>query len=136
MRLIHAALAIILVLCLAGVSGAAVTGKGGKKGKHLVHGRVVSVQMDANNKGSGTITVLVHHHKKGEKGGTAEAPVEKTFKVSAGTKFTILSGKKGAVQQQAADASALQKGDHVLISGGTNATDVKIIRRGKGKKAA
>jgi hypothetical protein len=90
--------------------------------------------MDANNKGSGTITVLVHHHKKG---GTAKASVEKTFKVSAGTKFTILSGKKGAVQQQAADASAVQKGDHVLISpGGTGVTDVKIIRRGKGKKVA
>jgi hypothetical protein len=136
MRLIRAALAIALVLCLTSVSAAAVGANGGKKGKHLVHGQVVSMQMDANNKGSGTITVLVHHHKKGEKGGTAEPAVEKTFKVSSSTKFAILSGKKGAIQTQPADASALQKGDHVLISGGTDATDVKIVRRTKGKKAA
>jgi hypothetical protein len=132
MRLIRTLIALALVVCLTSTTRAADNANGAKKGKHLIHGQVVSVQMDANNKGAATITVLVHHHKKGA---TNTAPVEKTFKVSAGTKFELVQGKKGAVQQNAADVTTMQKGDHVLIShSGTDATDVKIVRKGKGAK--
>jgi hypothetical protein len=131
MRAVPTLIALALVPYLAGNAGAAVmAGKGAKKEKHPVHGQVVAVQMDGN-KTSGTITVLVHHHKKSA---TAAAPVEKTFKVSASTKFEIVKGKKGAVAQQATDVNAVQKGQHIfLFHNGDEATDVKIVKKGKGK---
>src|ERR1700722_9890241 len=77
MRAVPTLIALALVPYLAGNAGAAVMArKGAKKEKHPVHGQVVAVQLDGN-KTSGTITVLVHHHKKSA---TAAAPVEKTFK--------------------------------------------------------
>jgi hypothetical protein len=134
MRSIRTLIALSLAISLAGTSGAfAGLGKGANSGKHYIHGQVVSVQMDANGKGSGTITVLVHHHKKGAT--SNEAPVEKTFKVSNATTYAIVQGKKGAVQQQSADVSAVQKGSHVLLTHNADqVSDVKIVRKGKGNK--
>jgi hypothetical protein len=121
------ALAVLAIVpCLA--SGAEAS-NAGKKSKNLVHGSVVSMQKDGDKAGS--ITISVHHGKKA----AATAPVEKTFKISAGTTFQIVQGKKGAVETKTADFSAIEKGSKVLIVlNGTEATSVKIIKKGKGKK--
>jgi hypothetical protein len=130
MHRVRTLVALVLIPCLAGSAGAAVAGNGAKKGKNIVHGQVVSVQMDAG-KSTGTITIQVHKHKKADAG---TAPVEKTFKLSAGTKVEIVKGKKGAVTQNAADLSAVQKGQHVFIHfSGNDVSDVKIVKKGKGK---
>ncbi len=133
MSLVRTLLALTLIPFLTGSAGAAVVGaNGAKKGNKPVHGQVVAVQLDAA-KGNGSITIRVHHHKKDS---TPAAPVEKTFKLSAGTKVQIVQGKKGAVEQKAADMSALQKGENVLIlHNGDDATDVKIVKKGKLKGA-
>jgi hypothetical protein len=134
MRPVHTIIALALIPWFAGTAGAVVVGGAGAtngKHKHMVHGQVVAVQMDAA-KGTGTITVRVHHHNKG---GAAAASVEKTFTISANTKVEMVSGKKGAVQQAASNMGAVQKGEHVLIfHNGTNATDVKIVHKGKATK--
>jgi hypothetical protein len=125
----HTALVLALV---PGLTGLAEAGKGAKKGKHPVHGQVTAVQVDAA-KGTGTITVQVQHHKK--KADTTEAPAEKKFTVSADTKVEIVRGKKGAVGQENADLKAIHKGDRVFVfHEGDNATDVKIVKKGKGNK--
>jgi hypothetical protein len=132
MRPIRTFLVLALVPGLAGSAGAAVTAANAAQlKKHVVHGHVVSVQ---NAGGKTSITVLVHHHKK--QGGAAAASVEKTFTVSAKTTFALVQGKKGAVQQKPADISAVQKGANVLIfHNGTEASDVKIVHKGKKKNA-
>ncbi len=128
-------IALTLVIALAGNARTATLDAGGKKGNRPVHGKVVSVQKDAKG---GSITIQVHHHKKkGAATTDATPPVEKTFQITANTKFQIVQGKKGAVSQKDADISAVTKGEHVLIfHNGTEATEVKIVIKGKGKKAA
>jgi hypothetical protein len=126
-------LAIAIALGIAAPAGAVVVGAGnGKKaGKHLVHGKVVAIQMDAG-KGTGTLTVEVHHHKKNA--ASPSAPVQQTFKLTAGTKVEVVQGKKGAVQQTPANVGAVEVGQHVVIyHSGTDASDVKIVKKGKGK---
>jgi hypothetical protein len=112
-------------------------GKGSKKGDRHVRGKVVAVQKDSG-KDTGTITVQVHQGKKKKtaaNGGTAPPPVEKTFKVTASTKFQVFQGKKGAVQQKDSSFGELQKGATVLIlHNGDEATDVKVVTKKKGKK--
>jgi hypothetical protein len=131
MSAVRTLIALALAGCLAAPATAAVVGGTGKGHKNVVHGKVVSVQMDAN-KGTGTVTILVQHHKKNS---TGAAPVEKTFKLSASTKFELVQGKKGSVQQSSSDVSAVQKGEQVLIfHNGGDATDVKIVRKKKAKK--
>jgi hypothetical protein len=134
MHPVRTLIVLALVPCLAGPARAVVTGAStAKKGQHLARGQVIAVQVDAA-KGSGTVTISVHRHHK--KSSTTDRVSEKTFEISAGTKVEIVTGKKGAVQQQPADISALQKGEHVVIyHSGTAATDVKIIKKGKGKVA-
>jgi hypothetical protein len=132
MRSLRTPTALALVLCLAGTAGAVEkAGKGAKKGKHPVHGKVVAVQKD-DGKDSGTITIQVHHKKKGA---AAAAPAEKTFKVSSATKYQLFQGKKGAVSQKDAAFADIKKGTHVMIvHKGEEASDVKIIAKGKAKK--
>jgi hypothetical protein len=131
MQPVRILVALALCLCLAHPAGAAVFGNAAaKKGKHAVNGQVTAVQVDAA-KGTGTITVQLRH-KKGE---ASAPPVEKTFTVTSATKVAIISGKKGNVQTSAADLSAVQKGQHVLIfQSGTDVSDLKILKKGKGKK--
>jgi hypothetical protein len=136
MPAIRTLITLILVPSLASAAGALdKAGKGSKKGNRPVHGKVVAVQNDAG-KDTGSITIQVHQHKNQKAAATGgAAPVEKTFKVTSGTKFQIVQGKKGAVQQKDASFAAVQKGEHVLIlHQGDEATDVKVVTKGKGKK--
>ena len=127
----------ITLFLVPGLLGAAVADgnpqTGGKRGTHPVHGKVVSIQKNAGA-GTGTLTIMVHHHhKKGSTTtGTPQPNVEKTFTITAGTKFELISGKKGNVTRQDAGFANLQQGQHVLIfHSGTEATDVKIVQKGK-----
>jgi uncharacterized protein involved in tellurium resistance len=113
-----------------GLVVAAVPGNGTKKAKNLIHGQVVAVQKGGDKTGS--ITVTVHHKKKNA---NSAAPVEKTVKISTGTTFEIVQGKKGAVQSRPADFGSVQKGQNILIFlNGGEATAVKIVKKGNGKK--
>jgi hypothetical protein len=130
MHTLRTLLALVLVPCVAGPAGAALVGTATKASKHPMHGKVVAVQVDAA-KGSGTLTIEVHHHKKGTSPST---PVQKTFKLTTGTKVEVVQGRKGAVQQQPATVGAVEVGQHVVIyHSGTDASDVKIVKKGKGK---
>jgi len=127
MRPLVSLCALTLVVGLAGGADAA---KGSGKSKNMVHGYVTAVDGDATKGGS--ITIRVQHKKKGASGAAA---VEKTVKFSASTRFEVVQGKKGAVQTKAADLTSVQKGEHVLvILNGADATDVKVIKKGKAKK--
>ncbi len=139
MSAIRTLIVLVLVPSLASAAGALDTaGKGSKKGGRHVRGKVVAVQKDGG-KDTGTITVQLHRGKKKKtaaNGGTAPAPVEKTFKVTASTKFQVFQGKKGAVRQKDSSFAELQKGENVLIlHNGDEATDVKVVTKGKGKKS-
>jgi hypothetical protein len=131
MHSLRTLIALALVFCLASQARAVVTaGNGTKSGKNTIHGKVVAVQTDG--KGTGSITVEVRHHKN--KGTSPSTPVQKTFKLTAGTKVEIVQGRKGAVQQTPANVGAVQVGQHVVIfHSGTDAADVKIVQKGKGK---
>jgi hypothetical protein len=124
-------IALTLVFCVASQARAVVTaGNGTKSGKNTIHRKVLAVQMDG--KGTGSITVAVHRHKN--KGTSQSTPVQKTFKLTAATKVEIVQGRKGAVQQKPANVEAVQVGQHVVIfHSGTDASDVKIVQKGKGK---
>lgn len=135
MQVIRTLLTLAIVLVLAGAVSAADGKKGkkpgGKTGNHPVHGKVIDVKKD-RDKDAGTITVQVHHKKKGG----ASAVVERTFKVTPGTKFEIVQGKKGSAEQKSATFANVHKGEHVRIAHiGVEAKDVKIVVKGKGKKA-
>jgi hypothetical protein len=112
--------------------GAAEAGKAVKKNKNIVQGYVVSVQK--GDKGVGSITVRLKAKKKTAV--ASAAPVEKTFTVTQNTKFSIVAGKKGAVQEKPSDFSTVQKGGHVvLFHNGAEATEVKVLKKkGNGKK--
>src|SRR5207245_1005722 len=107
--------------------------KGGQKGakKHDgVRGLVVSVKKDGD-KDSGSLTVKVHHRKKGAPEQAAE---EKTFKVTPETKFQKVSGPKGAREKTPATFADVRQGDHVAVRHkGDVATEVNIVARKKDK---
>jgi hypothetical protein len=128
MLLVRAATVVALLPCMLGAAEAA---KAAKKNKNIVQGYVVSVEKGVT--GEGSITLRLKAKKK--QAAADATPVEKTYKLTTNTKFTIVAGKKGAVQEKAADASRLQKGDHiVLFHNGAEATDVKILKKKAKKK--
>jgi hypothetical protein len=129
MRSVHSLVVLALLPCMV---GAAEAGKGAKKNKNIVQGTVVSVQK-ADAKGEGSITLRLRTKKK--QASAPSTPVEKTFKVTANTKFEVIAGKKGNVQKAAGDFSKVQKGGRVLVFvNGAEATDVKLLKHGKVKK--
>jgi hypothetical protein len=111
--------------------------KRAKKGKapqaHAVHGVVVSVDKEHN-----TITVKVHHGKKGE--AAEAAPEERTFRVTDATKFekVIIFGKgKDQRERKPASFAAVHSGEHVVIvtaKGSNVAGIVGILERKKANK--
>jgi hypothetical protein len=132
MRLLPTLSAVAAALVLAtAVEAAPKAGKKGKKNRP-VHGVVVAVQKD-KDAASGTITVQVHHKKKGAAAPAAQAE-EKTFKVTNVTTFEKVSGKKGQQQTNPTTFQHVHKGERVVIlhQGGT-AQDVRIHPKGKAK---
>lgn len=122
--------ALVVVALVPYIAGAAESTTAAKKDKNFVQGYVVSVQKDGDKVGSITVRL-----KAKKKAASTAAPVEKTYKVTANTKFTVISGKKGAVQQAEGDFSKVQAGGRVvLVHNGSEATDVKVLKKGKGKK--
>jgi hypothetical protein len=121
MRLMCNLLAGALLLSLTVPTEAAPQNPKGKKGGH-VNGVVTAVQKD-NDKDTGTITVKIHHKKKGQPAGAAEV-VEKTFKVTSASKFEKVSGPKGQRQTQPATFADVKQGEHVQIHTKSGAADV------------
>ncbi len=139
MRLLHSLLAVVALFSISTFVDAA--GKGtqgeGKKKHHAVHGVVVNVEKDKDTD-AGTITILVHHKKKGEEGKGEEE--KKTFKVGPETKFekVIREGKdKGEVKREPATFKDVHDGEHIAIvaeAGEKNeAKTVEILGKGKTK---
>jgi hypothetical protein len=112
MRLLQALLALAVLFSFSTFVDAAGKGDGKKKG-HAVHGVVVSVEKD-KDKDAGTITVLVHHKKKGEAAkGEGE---KKTFRVNGETKFEkVIHEGKGEVKREPATFKDVHDGEHVAI---------------------
>ena len=137
MRLIRTLSVVVAVLALALTASsvqAAEKAKGKKvKKEHSVHGVVVKVEKDAD-KDSGTITVKVGG-KKNKKTGVETPAVEKTFKVTDATKFTEVSGKKGALATKPATFKEVNDGERVKLEvKGDKAEDVTFHAK-KAKKA-
>jgi hypothetical protein len=82
-----------------------------KKATHAVHGTVVNVQR-VDGKAVGTVTVEIHHKKKGI---TTTQVVDRKFKVANGTRVEIVKGKKGAQQHLPATFADVQNGEHVVL---------------------
>lgn len=109
--------------------------KGKKKGT-TVAGTVVEVKKE-KDKDEGTITVKIQAKKKKDATAPATPAEEKTFKVTTATKFEKVSGKKGEQQVTATNFGAVQKGERVRMTvKDDTAEDVKILGKGKKKKAA
>jgi hypothetical protein len=137
MRLIRTLSVVVAVLALVlTASSAQAAGKGkGKKTKkeHAVHGVVVKVEKDAD-KDSGTITVKIGAHKA-KNGKPEQLGEEKTFKVTDATKFTEVSGKKGARETKPGKFSEVKDGEKVALEvKGDKAEEVTFHAR-KHKKA-
>jgi hypothetical protein len=128
MRTVHVLLVLALALVVAGgASAGQQDAEKGKKGMHPVHGVVTAVAKDS-------ITLKVKQGKK-KGGGTTE----KTFKLSADTKYetvkvTKVKGQKPQKETAAAAFGDLQTGKRVLIvPQGEAAAKVSIVERAKGK---
>jgi hypothetical protein len=108
-------------------------GKGrGKKKEHGVHGLVEEVRKDKDND-EGTIELKVHAKKKGG----AEEAAEKTFKVTAATKFEkVKAHKKGEKPEvEAATFADVRKGEHLSVKAdGDVAKEVRILAHHHKKK--
>jgi hypothetical protein len=87
---------------------------------HVVHGTIVDVQKD---NGITTLTVKIHHHKKGE---AAKAPVERKYQVPKATPVEIVRGKKGSEVRQPGTLADLHAGEHVAI----------VVKKGVAEKVA
>lgn len=136
MRLLQVSLALVVLVGWSVSADAAGKGKGkGKKGAKPVNGVVVSVKQD-EGKDTGTLTVQVTAHKKKGQANT-NPPVEKSFQISASTKFTNVEkvkGQKGQTQESPATLAGVKKGDRITVQAtGDLASDVKI-HLGKKKK--
>jgi hypothetical protein len=122
MRTLRVLTALTLPLVLA-VSAEAGKGDGkGKKGAHGFRGVVTAVKRDAD-KDAGTVTVKV----RAKKGGTGDAPAEKTFKVTSATKFEAVSGAKGSRERKAATFADLKDGAHVVVRSTGDTASAVII---------
>jgi hypothetical protein len=110
-------------------------GKGDKK-LHGVHGVVIDIERD-KDKDTGSITLLVHHHKKGEKGKGEEE--KRTFRLDEATKFFKLVVEKGQKpEREPASFQDVHKGEHVVIDAEkgekSEAKVVEIVLRKGSKK--
>jgi hypothetical protein len=110
-----------------------------KKKHHHIHGKVEAVQEGKN--GGGTITILVHQHrKKGAVGAQAAGQAtERIIDITSATKIQkVFHSGKGRNKKEAATFSDLHKGQHVVVVPGSGkhhgARTVAIIARTKGKK--
>ena len=136
-RILGFAVAVLALAVAATSASAAEQGKGKKhKGRHA-HGVVTKIDKD---KDGGSFTVKITEHKKKDAAATAAPaetpPVEKTFKVTADTKFFKAPDKKGDEKQPAAFGD-LKDGEHVVVSfEGDVAKEVTIHGRHHKKKAA
>jgi hypothetical protein len=139
MRLIQTLSVVVAVAALALTASSSEAAAKGKKAKkeHAVHGVVVKVEKDAD-KDSGTITVKIGG-KKNKKTGVETPVEEKTFKVTDATKFTEVSGKKGALETKPSTFREVKDGERVVLEvKGDKAEEVKFHdkKAKKAKKAA
>ncbi|HZU36704.1 MAG TPA: hypothetical protein VFA18_12375 [Gemmataceae bacterium] len=127
MRCVHSFVALLVVLVLA-TSVSAGDGKPKAKKEKTVSGRVTAVDKD-----KGTLTVKVQ--PKTKKGDTQTTPAEeKTFKVTETTKYSSVSGKKGALQATTATFDDIKVGVPVTISHTGDSATAITIQQGKTKK--
>ena len=87
--------AAVVMLMLVAVVPSVQAKRRGKK-EHALHGVVVKVEMDAGKESIGKITVKIGRKNK-KKGGEAK-DVERTIKVTKGTKFAEIARKPGAAK--------------------------------------
>ena len=131
MRRFQAFVTVGLVLVFAGsvlVGSASAAGKG--KGNRPVRGTVETVTPES-------MVVKVQQGKK-QGGGTSE----KTFKLSADTKFEFVTikgrkakGEKPEMETKPASQSDLKAGERVQVTAGADAaTKVSIVQGGRAKK--
>ena len=135
-RLLGVALAVLALAVAASSASADEAAKGKKQKGHHAHGVVTKI--DHKDGDSFTVTIT-EHKKKGAATAAAEpaaAPVDKTFKVTADTKFFTAPAEKGGEKQPAAFAD-LKDGEHVVVAfDGDVAKEVTIHGRHHKKKAA
>jgi len=135
MRLLSIPLALAIALAVVANTSALGPGKGTKK-HHAIHGKVEAVSQD-KDKNSGTITVVIHHKKKGT---TTIQSQQLTFKLTPDTKFeTAQHDGSGKVTRTPATFADIKIGEHVAIvpmegTGGV-AQRVEILMGKKGKPA-
>jgi hypothetical protein len=112
--------ALLLVFVTSSAEGAK------KNAIHTVHGTVVDVRQ-VDGKAIGTVTLKTHHKKKGT---TVTQVVDRKFKVAAGTRVEIVSGKKGANQHLPATFTDVHDGEHVVLVAKGDVAEVISIHRG------
>jgi hypothetical protein len=136
MRITRVLGVVAVLLAFACFAQAAEKGKGKKKKTHTARGLVTEVKKDAD-KDEGTFTAKVGGKKaKGDK--PAVEATEKTFKVTAETKFEkVEHAKKGEKPEtKPATFADLHEGDHVVVVAvGDVAKEVKIEVAKKKKNA-
>ena len=124
-RLLGVALAVLALAVAASSASAAEQGKGKKNKGHHAHGVVTKI----DHKDGDSFTVKIVERKKKGAAAAAEpaaAPVEKTFKVTADTKFFKAPAEKGGEKQPATFAD-LKDGEHLVVAfEGDVATEVTI----------
>jgi hypothetical protein len=137
-RVLGVAVVVLAAACLAQADEPAKAKGKGKKKAHPMHGVVTEVKKD-KDKDEGTFTAKVGGKKANKKKGTpAVEPTEKTFTVTAATKFEkVEHGKKGEKPEATpATFADLHEGDHVVITAdGDVAKEVKIQVAKKKKDA-
>jgi len=136
MRLLSIPLALIFALAVVADTNAVGPGKGKKK-NHAIRGKVEAVTKD-KDKDSGTISVVIHHKKKGTT--TAEVKHEK-FKVTPDTIFeTAQRDSTGKVTRTPAKFADVKVGEHVAVVPMEGAPEVaqrvEILMGKKGKPTA
>jgi hypothetical protein len=132
MRVLKVAAVLAVAAMLASAMNAAAAAKAKKANKGPITGTITAVKMD-EGKDTGTFTVKVTpKQKKGDT--TPPVTEEKTFKVTAATKFASASGKGGAVEATAAKFADLAEGKTVVITANGETAENVTIQAAKKKK--
>jgi hypothetical protein len=137
MNLFRTLTALGLVMVIAGGNEAANSSI--RKKHHHIHGKITAVHQGKD--GNGSITIVVHHHKKkGTAGVNAGAQTtEKKIHITNTTKLgKVIHAGKGQNKKESASFSDLHEGQHVLVVPGSGkhhgAKAVAIVVRANGKK--
>jgi hypothetical protein len=143
MNLLRIMTALGLVLVAAGGNEAA--NQNGTKKHHAIHGKVVAVHhgkvvaVHHGKDGKGSITVLVHHHKRRSSTGLVASGgvTTRKFHITELTEFARIKHEgKGRNQRQPASFGDVHKGEHVIVVPGGDkkhgARAVAIVARARG----